>query len=295
MEKRIEDYLGKEFGYFTVVGNLDGSKRWIFRCICGTEICDIPSRILGGHKQSCGCMRYSTPKQKEKRPSSKKLSPVKDENYIGRKMNKLTVVRVDRPEDGGRVRLECLCDCGKTAFVYPYQFDKGKVKSCGCARTGNNGASIGNSYRRTHGMSKNRFYKRWNDMIRRCYDPREPAFRFYGAQGTTVCEQWRHSPEQFIAWCEENCPVSDENLTLDRIDGSKGYSPENCRFISQPEQTLNLKSNRWVTMFGETKCVAHWCKEFKVSPGIIYRRVHTGLSFEEAFQSVLDKRKTAAK
>ncbi len=103
--------------------------------------------------------------------------------FMGKKNNKLTVIGYIRPEAGGRVKLKCLCDCGNTVFCLPYQFSSGAVKSCGCLPKGKKGAHTWDNRRKTHGLSKHPFYKKWNDMVRRCYDPKEPAYKKYGARG----------------------------------------------------------------------------------------------------------------
>lgn len=43
--------------------------------------------------------------------------------------------------------------------------------------------------------------------------------------------------------------------SLDRIDGTKGYSPENCRWATATEQALNRKTNHWVTINNITKSI----------------------------------------
>jgi len=42
--------------------------------------------------------------------------------------------------------------------------------------------SVANNYRRE--------YQTWKDMLRRCYDVTNRAYRWYGAKGTYVCDRW---------------------------------------------------------------------------------------------------------
>ena len=84
-------------------------------------------------------------------------------------------------------------------------------------------------------------------------------------------------------------------MTLDRIDGSKGYYPENCRWITQQEQVHNLKNNRFVTINGETRCITEWCRIYNVSAGLVYKKVHKGMDYAEAILSAVACKKTAAK
>lgn len=210
------------------------------------------------------------------------------DNFIGKKNNRLTVIGFEKPNKG-RLKLKCLCDCGKIVFVLPYQFTNGDIKSCGCARFGHSDCHKGNTSRRTHNLTRNRFYKKWNDMIRRCYNPNEPAYRFYGALGIDVCEEWRETPKKFIEWCEATYPIGEEK-SLDRIDGSKGYSPTNCRWASQIQQVHNLKNNRFITINNETHCVSEWCRLYHLSPGAIYKRVNKGQTFETAILELIKRK-----
>lgn len=96
--------------------------------------------------------------------------------------------------------------------------------------------------RTTHGMHKHPAYKRWIYMKARCNtDPR------YIAKGITVCDRWLHSFENFYADMGDPPPKH----TLDRKDGTKGYSPDNCRWATVKEQNRNLASNVWID--GELK------------------------------------------
>ena len=209
--------------------------------------------------------------------------------YIGRTNNRLTVIGFEKP-DKGRGKLVCRCACGNIAKCFPYQFESGDVKSCGCLTKGKKGPHNWDNKRRSHGLSKHPFYKKWNDMIRRCYSPTEPAYSFYGALGITVCPEWKDSPQAFIQWCEATYPEG-ETVSLDRIDGSKGYSPENCRWATQREQSHNLKNNRFVTVGDETHCVSEWCALYSISPGSVYKRVKKGQSFEVAISELLQKKR----
>lgn len=281
---QIEDYINTQINYLTVIKSSDilgtgGSKQWEFRCICGATVLAIPSKVISGQKKSCGCMRYKVPHAPPKnRDNFRRVDP---EKFIGQKNESLTVIGYTAPSEKGRLKLECRCDCCNITYVYPYQFVRGDIKSCGCARFGHSACHIGNVSRKTHGLSKNPFYKRWNDMIRRCYNPKEPAYRFYGALGIGVCNEWRESPHSFIKWCEDTYPAG-QKLSLDRIEGSRNYSPDNCRWITQAEQVHNLKNNRFITINDETHCITEWCTLLKISAGSVYKKVHRGMSFEDA-------------
>lgn len=56
----IYDYIGEVVWNATVIGVAPkehfNSKQWIFKCnLCGKEFIESPSKVLSGHKKSCGC------------------------------------------------------------------------------------------------------------------------------------------------------------------------------------------------------------------------------------------------
>lgn len=79
------------------------------------------------------------------------------------------------------------------------------------------------------------------EMMRRCYNEKSVAYKDYGAKGITVCDEW-HDRENFKKWCREN--GYEKGLRLERIDGSKGYEPSNCRFGTRSTLKLNSQSQK---------------------------------------------------
>ena len=95
---------------------------------------------------------------------------------------------------------------------------------------------------------RTRMYVIWQGMKARCKNPNHASYKYYGGKGVTVCEEW----EKFLPfkeWALKN-GYTDE-LTIDRIDNSKGYSPDNCRWIARSEQTKNQTSNVKLIYRGE--------------------------------------------
>ena len=107
--------------------------------------------------------------------------------------------------------------------------------SCGCQRINKTGI--------THGLTQHRFYKTWNNIFKRCNNPKNKYYKNYGGRGIKVCEEWL-DVTNFVAWCDLTHP-NIEGLSLDRIDNDKGYSPENCRWADRTTQNTNqrMKSN----------------------------------------------------
>ena len=83
-----------------------------------------------------------------------------------------------------------------------------------------------------HGLSKTRLYNIYSGMKQRCYNPNSQAYPLYGGKGITICDEWLgdNGLQNFFDWSLSH--GYNENLTIDRIDSGKGYSPDNCQWIT---------------------------------------------------------------
>jgi hypothetical protein len=104
----------------------------------------------------------------------------------------------------------------------------GKSKSCGCR------AYI----KKTHGFSRGLEYSVWRSMIARYTDPKSISYKYYGARGVRVCQQWM-TFENFYADMAPRLP----GLTLDRIDPRGNYEKANCRWATYQEQANNMRKH----------------------------------------------------
>ena len=197
--------------------------------------------------------------------------------YIGKEQFNYTVIDVVKREGRAKYELQCLCNCGKTFYIYPYMFGKPMYKSCGCLKT----KKI-NRYNHTHGGSQHPLYQLYLSMVQRCYKPNHKAYASYGGRGITVCQAWLDNPQIFYDWVE-SIGGRPEGYTLDRIDNSKGYSPDNCKFVSMHEQSRNKRSNIQLTHNGITKCLTDWALEYGINNETARDRYHKGLPFEVIF------------
>ena len=93
------------------------------------------------------------------------------------------------------------------------------------------------------------WYNSWRSMMSRCYNEKAANYKYYGAVGILVCEEW-HNADCFGKWAKSSGWF--DGATLDRIDNSKGYSPDNCKWATKKEQAKNRCTTRLITHNGET-------------------------------------------
>lgn len=217
-----------------------------------------------------------------------------DPKWIGQKFGRLTVIGFKQTKSGkyNAFGWECKCDCGNTIFIArPRNVKCGQTRSCGCIKREIDKVRLGES-RRTHGKSKTRLYGIWSKMKERCDNENTPAYHNYGGRGVKVCEEWHDNFQAFYDWAIVN--GYDDTLTIERKDNNKGYSPDNCCWITREEQARNKRNIQYVLIDGEKLPLKTACEKL----GLPYKAVHLrvaryGMSIDEAIRKPFkDKSKT---
>jgi hypothetical protein len=159
-------------------------------------------------------------------------------DLTGLRFGMLTVERRSHT-DGKKWYWQYRCDCGKACIKngsdVSKDIKKGRTPNCGCMTK----QLIGRA-QITHGMSKTDVYAVYRSMIDRCRLPSHQAWANYGGRGITVCERWQQGFENF--WADMAAGYR-KGLELERVDNSKGYSPQNCTWVSCKRQANNKRTN----------------------------------------------------
>lgn len=188
----------------------------------------------------------------------------------GQKFGKLNVLKFNNINRKNRHAVWlCICDCGSEILVESSRLTSGNTKSCGCLK-----AELNKSRALKHGHYNERLYKIWFDMKRRCYNKERKAYKYYGAKGITVCKEWLNNYNSFHDWALSH--GYNNNLTLERIDFNGNYCPENCKWISQKEQTQNSSHNHFIKFNNKTLTITQWSKEIGIAPKTIRERLNKG-------------------
>lgn len=153
-------------------------------------------------------------------------------DLTGKRFGRLVVVKrhgTHITKSGSKsVTWECRCDCGGTTIVSGYNLKRGHTKSCGCIRK---------EMHTTHGQTDTRLFHIWQGIKTRCYTKTSVNYKKYGAKGITMCDEWKDDFRAFYRWSMANGYL--DELSIDRIDGNKGYSPDNCRWADIYTQNQN--------------------------------------------------------
>lgn len=200
----------------------------------------------------------------------------------GKKFNYLTVLSYAGKRNG-RTTWNCLCDCGKEVVVLGSSLKSGNTKACGCHQ------KDGWINYKTHGKSKTRIYRIWQNMKNRCSNNHDKYYKNYGGRGITVCDEWLHNFQLFYDWSVSNGYKDD--LTLDRMNNNGNYCPENCRWASRTEQMNNMRANRILEYNGEKKTMAQWAEVVGIPRYVINSRINNyGWSIKDALEIPIQKR-----
>lgn len=154
----------------------------------------------------------------------------------------------------------CKCNCGNILEIQNSRIKTQKF----CIKCQKN-SSV------KHNMSYSKFYRIWADVKTR-------GLNRYNIKVLPVglSKDW-HKFENFYgdmykSYLIHKNKYGERNTTIDRIDNSKGYSKENCRWAT----TLVQGVNRSVTIYIGGITLKDYCKKYKINYATGYQRYRKG-------------------
>ena len=189
---------------------------------------------------------------------------------VGTKLGDITIIGINRKT----YNITCQCKCG-TIYTTNAYYLKHKL-NCGC----NKNRYIHNPYNK--GFSGEQLYRRWLHILDRCYNPKNVCYYRYGQRGIFVCDQWRDKKIGYLnfkSWALNN--GYKKELEIDRIDNNKGYSPDNCRWVTRQINAQNR--NGWGKQYiykGKLGYVCDIAKKSDIPYSLLYRNIHRLNYFE---------------
>jgi hypothetical protein len=178
-----------------------------------------------------------------------------------------------------------VCDCGSVRHYMAGDLTRTDrpTRSCGC----NKSAAVRKA-RTKHGHTKHGGewtpeYRTWAGIMGRCYTTSNKSYAEYGGAGILVCERW-HDFANFLA---DMGPKPSLKHSIDRIDGTKGYEPGNCRWATTHQQANNVRTNVRLTLGGECRTIAEWSRHLNIPYSALRFRLASGWGVAEALTTPL--------
>lgn len=234
--------IGEKVGSLVVVGNADnknGKRHCRVRCSCGREF-DAPLYAVKHNRiQTC---RFCAAKINacHQQHVEKYTIP------IGMRFGRLTVVGnsvrlVARGRRSAEYYVPMQCDCGAIVLERKSRLnvENNDLKCVLCRNR--EMSNIYSSFKTAIVCKRTRLYSIWLNMHERCYNHKNDSYKYYGAKGVTICDEWKKDFNIFAIWAVTH--GYDDNLTIDRINPFGNYTPDNCRWTTWQVQANNKRTN----------------------------------------------------
>jgi hypothetical protein len=84
-------------------------------------------------------------------------------------------------------------------------------------------------------------YTAFNSIKQRCYNPKNPGFKWWGGRGIKVCDRWL-GKDGFKNFLKDMGFRPSKDHSIDRINNDGNYEPVNCRWATVEEQNINKRN-----------------------------------------------------
>lgn len=132
-------------------------------------------------------------------------------------------------------------------------------------------------------IKNKRVYRIWQGMKSRCYNRNDGKYKYYGAKGVSVCDEWLKSFPSFYEWSITNGYT--DTLTIDRVNTDGDYCEENCRWVGYTEQNNNKSDNLLLRYNNDRITVKEMSKLTGLNESTIRSRLNLGWSVEKIIET----------
>lgn len=175
------------------------------------------------------------------------MTKIKD--ITGIKFGSLLAIKFEYTNEANLAFWQYQCNCGKLHIArsntITYQAKKGdpEIPSCGCVELARKTIHGFRKAKETHPL-----YKVYRGIMDRCYNTESTAYKWYGAIGVTICDEWKDNPLKFIEWGITNGWSKDLHIDKDILCKEKGinpkvYSPNTCLWVTV-KKNVGFSTNR---------------------------------------------------
>lgn len=151
---------------------------------------------------------------------------------VGDVFGRLTVISVY--QSGGGYSTVCRCECGVTRNYAASYIKLSTVNSCGCLRR-----ELLSKRMTKHSHARTKIYMAWARMRYVCDCKKSEKYPIYGGIGIGYPESW-NCFENFL----KDMGEMPEKSVLARIDKTKGFSKENCKWLSKKDSSSTIKASK---------------------------------------------------
>lgn len=198
-------------------------------------------------------------------------------DLTGKTFWRLKVLSRGKTTPSNNIYYHCECECGKKKEIAYSSLTSGISKSCGCLRK-----EMSIERFTTHGLKHTRQYRIWENMKKRCDNPKNPAYMRYWWRGIKYDEKWI----TFEWFWEDMRDWYSDLLTIDRIDNNGDYTKKNCKWSTIVEQSRNKSNNIIVIHEWEKKTLWEWILYLWMNKSTVESRIYElGWSYERALFS----------
>lgn len=182
-------------------------------------------------------------------------------SHIGEVLGIYKLVEVmDYRSKDGHILYKGICQkCGKERVDRYTEFQKNIEKCIHLNIIGEEKEGLG--------FTNKRIASIFDGMVDRCYRENNKDYRWYGAKGVSICKEWLKNPSLFEDWSLNN--GYNDNLTIDRIDSNKDYCPENCRWITQNDNSKYKSTTHIIEVDGEKHTGREWADILNIGTNVI--------------------------